>query len=52
MDVFLGFIRKLGFLAGRERFNDDLIEEVAFHQEQTQKRLETALAFAAAGQTL
>jgi hypothetical protein len=49
---FLRFIRKLGFLARRERFNDDLTEEMAFHQEQTQKRLETVLAFVASGQIL
>ena len=40
MESLLRFGRKVRFLLSRERFNDDLAEEMAFHQDQTQRRLE------------
>ena len=41
MNSIARLVRKFSLLFRRERFNQDLAEEMAFHREQTEKRLQT-----------
>ena len=41
MDTLVRFLRKLGILIRREKFNNELEEEMAFHREQTEKEFHT-----------
>jgi putative ABC transport system permease protein len=40
MEAQLRFVRKLWFFIRREQFNSELVEEMAFHREQTEKQLQ------------
>lgn len=40
MDSITRFFRKLQFLVGRKKFESELDEEMAFHREQTEKKLQ------------
>src|SRR5277367_6155412 len=41
MDAILRFFRKLGFLLRRDKFNNELEEEMAWHREQQEKELQS-----------
>jgi len=41
VDTLVRFLRKLGILIRREKFNNELEEEMAFHREQTEKEFHT-----------
>ena len=41
MQAIALFLRKLRILLGRDRFNRDLDEEMAFHREQAQQKLQS-----------
>jgi hypothetical protein len=49
MDAIARFFKKAGMLLRRERFNNELDEEISFHREQKEKKLlESGVAPAAA----